>query len=198
MSTERTGELQSLIVAHDRKVGEALAHFEASRQQLQTRDFIVPHSYDGIQTGTIENIDRIRLQWLRPDLFLYIPKAAEPFAFVRHGGKRIVPRTMITDGGTIPKVLGMFGSGLSPMGYLPAFLVHDWEFESHHCGDITNSFEDVRDTMMEILKTMMETGIVNKNIVTFTTIYAGINSPIARGYWNRDPPSCTLPPDQPE
>jgi hypothetical protein len=105
---------------------------------------------------------------------------------------------MITDIGSIPRLAGVFARGLSPWGYAAAYLVHDWEFELHHCGQTAKTFEQVRDTMMECVKTLMEKRLAPKSQLNFWLLYQGINSAVARRYWNRDPPSCTLPPYKPE
>jgi hypothetical protein len=189
-------ELEALIQKHDQKVGEAVASRRVA-EGVQPEALFIPKDYSEVPVGRLDFIDRIRLRWLRPDLFLFIPRVTQPFSFVRHSGERIEPRTMITDGGTIPKIAGIFSPVLTPFGFLPCYLIHDWEFERHHCG-ATKSFEEVRDTMMEALKTMMESGLVQKDVVAFSAIYAAIDSFIARGYWNRNPPVCTIPADQPE
>jgi hypothetical protein len=105
---------------------------------------------------------------------------------------------MITDLGSIPRAVGLFFRGLTPWGYAPAYLVHDWQFEQHHCGRTNATFEDVRDTMMQGVKTLMEAQTAPKNLRDFWLLYQGINSQIARRYWNRNPPLCTIPPDTPE
>jgi hypothetical protein len=76
--------------------------------------------------------------------------------------------------------------------------VHDWEFELHHCGRTPHTFDQVRDIMMQGVKTLMEEKICPKNIHHFWLLYEGINSFVAKNYWNRNPPQCTLPPDNPK
>jgi hypothetical protein len=93
---------------------------------------------------------------------------------------------------------GLFSRGLTPWGYAAAYLVHDWEFELHHCGGTTKTFDQVRDTMMECVKTLMEKSLAPKSQWNFWLLYQGINSALAHRYWDRDPPSCTLPPYDPE
>lgn len=105
---------------------------------------------------------------------------------------------MITDIGSIPRLAGVLSRGLTPWSYAAAFLVHDWEFELHHCRGTSKTFEQVRDTMMECVKTMMEKSLAPKSQVNFWLLYQGINSAIAHRLWNRDPPRCTLPDYRPE
>jgi hypothetical protein len=161
--------------------------------------------YDRYQVGEIRFLERVRVRWIPPgpawtgpDLFEFIPKRDQPYSFVRSIGEEISPQNMITDIGSIPRLVGVIGRGLTPWSHAGAFLVHDWEFELHHCRRTPKSFEQVRDTMMECVKTMMEKGLVPKSQVTFLALYQGINSFIARRLWNRDPPRCTLPDYQPE
>lgn len=131
-----------------------------------------------------------RLVWVAPDLFLHEPLAAKPFRFVRANGEVIAPGRMFTDGGSIPRPLWTLRD-LSPWTYGPAFLIHDWLFDLHHCGKDTRSFETVRDIMLEGVRTLMETGVCAMNRLAFDLIYTGIDSYIARQIWNR--PGCTLP-----
>lgn len=160
--------------------------------------------YDRYGIGEFGNLKRNRFRWIAPgpkwtgpDLFEFIPKATRPFQFIPPNGRPITPRNMITDVGTIPRAVGVFLRGLTPWGYAPAYIVHDWEFERHHCGD-TKSFEAVRDTMMQAVKTLMERKLAPKSLINFWLLYQAINSRIAKDYWNRKPPKCTLPPDDPE
>lgn len=97
---------------------------------------------------------------------------------------------MFTDGGSIPRALWSV-KDFSPWTYCPAFLIHDWLFDLHHCGLDTRSFETVRDNMLEGVCTLMETGVCRMNRLAFDLIYAGIDSFVARQAWNK--PDCTLP-----
>jgi hypothetical protein len=163
---------------------------------LEAKGIFIP-GYDDFATGLFQLLDHIRLRWVAADYFEFIPKAAGAFRFVRSTGEAIEPRRMFTDGGTIPRLLWPVET-LSPWGFAPAYLVHDWEFDSHHCKTTTKSFEAVRDTMMEAVKTLMETGVCDRSDLTFRAIYLGISSPIARKLWDKQPPACPLPPDHAE
>jgi len=131
-----------------------------------------------------------RLVWVAPDLFLHEPLSSAPFRFVRASGESIAPGRMFTDGGSIPRALWSIRD-FSPWTYGPAFLIHDWLFDLHHCGLDDRSFEAVRDIMLEGVRTLMETGVCKLNRLAFDLIYAGIDSFVARQVWNR--PGCTLP-----
>ena len=96
---------------------------------------------------------------------------------------------MITDGGSIPRAL-WFVKDLSPWAYAPAFLIHDWLFDLHHCNQTGKTFDEVRDIMMEGVRTLMESGVCERNRLTFDLIYAGIDSFVARQVWEK--PGCGL------
>jgi hypothetical protein len=153
-------------------------------------------SYGDTPEGRFENLASNRLAWREPDWFELIPKR-DAFRFVRASGEVVEPRRMFTDGGSIPRVLWPIRS-LSPWGYAPAFLVHDWEFDRHHCGHSPKSFDEVRDTMMEAVKTLMATGICPLDRVAFRAIQGGIDSPVARIVWDLEPAQCPIPPDHVE
>jgi hypothetical protein len=154
--------------------------------ELRTRDYIIDDliaaDYDGTLVGVFRNVDRIHLRWARPDWFEYIPDPEAPFSFTRPSGETIVPGRMLTDGGSIPRWFWA-KQGLSPWCHVPAFLVHDWEFDLHHAGETLKTFEDVRDTMTEALKTLMETEVTPRSVNVFRMIYAGISSWIAKDLW---------------
>lgn len=129
------------------------------------------------------------LVWVKPDIFRHEPQLANPFGFIRKNGEVIEPGRMFTDGGSIPRAL-WFIKDLSPWAYAPAFLIHDWLFDLHHCGRDTRSFEEVRDIMMEGVRTLIETKVCKMNRAAFDLIYAGIDSFVARQLW--DESECAL------
>lgn len=155
-------------------------------------------TYKQTPLGRFENLSSIRLRWVasdrKKDYFEFIPKATNPFAFVRKNGERIEPRRMFTDGGSIPRALWGV-QGFSPWGQGPAFLVHDFQFDEHHCRSSSKTFEEVRDTMMEAVKTLMEGKHTHFDESTFYWIAAGISSDVARKAWDRAYPTCPLPPN---
>jgi len=122
------------------------------------------------------------LVWVKPDIFRMEPQP-NPFHFIRANGETITPGKMFTDGGSIPRAL-WFVKDLSPWAYAPAFLIHDWLFDSHHAGTTDKSFEEVRDIMMEGVRTLMESGVCEQNRLVFDLIYSGIDSFIARRVWD--------------
>lgn len=157
-------------------------------------DWLGP-DYDAIPQGTFIGLENIYLRWIRPDWFEYIPSKSTPFSFKRSNGDNIIPRRMFTDGGSIPRTLWP-ASGLSPWGYAPAFLVHDWLFDLHHCKRGTLSFEAARDCMMEGVKTLMELGgYGDRSTLIFKALFVGIDSQIARSLWDKPHSECPLPPE---
>ena len=105
----------------------------------------------------------------------------EHFRFIRGTGEVIEPGMMFTDGCSIPRAL-WFVKDLSPWSYAPAFLVHDWLFDSHHAGTTDKSFE-VRDIVLDGMRTLMGSGVCEANRLAFDLIYSGIDSFIARQAW---------------
>jgi hypothetical protein len=154
-------------------------------------------SYDDYGIGEFIGLDNIRLQWVRADYFAFIPRRVEPFAFRRpgHGNDVITPRHMFTDGGSVPRVFQSLPD-LSPWTYGSAYLLHDWLFDLHHCGDDTRDFDAVRDILMEAIKTLMEVypDRVPKSRIAFALIRAGVDSRIARQIWDKTG-DCPIPPD---
>jgi uncharacterized protein DUF1353 len=165
---------------------------------------IITAFYQRYSAGTFSNMDRIRLRWLSlkdtpdPNYFALIPHKGAAFSFQRpNNGEVIAPRHMFTDGGSVPW-LAQSLPNLSSWGYGPAYLVHDWLFDLHHCGRTNLDFEATRDTMMEAVKTLMETGFCAKSELSFWLLFQGIDSFKAREYWNTNTNGCTLPPDYEE
>lgn len=155
-------------------------------------------SYATYPMGDFIALENIRLQWLAADYFAFIPKHAHAFSFRRSNGEVITPRHMFTDGGSIPRLF-QSSRDLSPWTYGAAYLLHDWLFDLHHCGQTSYSFETVRDILMEAVKTLMEIypDRVPKSWLAFQLIFAGVDSNIARRIWERRGP-CPIPPDTEE
>ncbi|OQX04047.1 MAG: hypothetical protein BWK73_37460 [Thiothrix lacustris] len=146
--------------------------------------------YRQFKRGRFHNIDKINLNHKQDSWWEYIPDTNNPFSFERHTGEIIQPGKIYTDGGSIPGFLQWI-DGLKPWDYGLAYMIHDWEFDAHHCNLINKRFEDVRDTMMEAVKTMMEDGLGEKRLYMFTKIFDGIDSLVARSLWKHG--ECVLP-----
>ena len=125
-------------------------------------------SYDQTGTGRFEGVVEVR--WLEPDRFLFVPNKDKPLRFIAADGVRVFePQPMYTDGGSIPRIFWSI-PGYSPWGLGPAYIIHDWLFDAHHCNlqgheDIT--FKDSARLMGESIKTLMETERVPKDKALF-------------------------------
>lgn len=140
--------------------------------------------YGSFDTGTLKG--KVVVQWLEPDLFLFIPDATSPLVFTRKNGTTIQPGRLITDGGSIPRPMWVFRS-YSPWGYAPAFIIHDWLFHIKRCkvADYANwTLKSSADVMAEIIKTMMESGKVEKDPTTVELMYTAVSSRFAKEYWD--------------
>jgi hypothetical protein len=130
--------------------------------------------------------------------FLFVPDPRDPLIFRRPDsgalGGTIRPGIMYTDGGSIPKI-GQAFKGLSPWGYAPAYMIHDWVFTAHHCivdGSTEGRFDQVRGMefddsvaiLGEAIKALVETRRVAPNDVTPDVITAAVGSVVARNLWN--------------
>jgi Protein of unknown function (DUF1353) len=149
-------------------------------------------SYSSTPVGTLKG--KLVVQWLQPDLFLFIPDQNDPLTFTRRDGTTIVPQRMLTDGGSVPRALWILRS-YSPWGYAPAFIVHDWLFVMKQCsipGNIAMSHHDAANVMAEVMKTMMEKDLVPTDKATLKSMFLAVDSPIAGKLW--DEGKCTPPP----
>ena len=156
-------------------------------------DFFI---WDDYRVGRLENIQNISLRWLSGEaaenrLFEFIPDPAAPLSFVTSDGRKITPGRFLTDGGTIPDFATAI-SGIDRFTYLPAYLVHDWEYSLHHCKrlapEITREHADR--ALLEALKTMMTTGLVRESRNDFWAIQTALETFSGR-YWDADTP-CSL------
>lgn len=156
---------------------------DKSPQAIIVDDFFKA-DYRATPAGKFLNVDKLFLRWAKPDWFEYIPDPQSPLSFVRSTGETITPGRMFTDGGSIPRWFWS-NKNLSPWVYVPAYLIHDWEFDRHRQKASTKSFDAVRDTLAEGLKTLMEEGLAPRDEKTFRSIYAGVSSFVAMKLWER-------------
>jgi hypothetical protein len=130
--------------------------------------------------------------------FLFVPDPRDPLIFRRPDsgarGGTIQPGIMYTDGGSIPKIAQAF-NGLSPWGYAPAYMIHDWVFTAHHCivdGSTESRFDQVRGMefddsvaiLGEAIKALVETRRVARKDVAPNVITGAVGSVFARNLWN--------------
>ncbi len=141
---------------------------------------------------------KLDVRWVEPDRFVYVPNETDPLRFKTASGQLITPRVMYTDGGSIPRLFWGI-PGYSPWGYAPAYIVHDWLFEAHHCQypDVAwVSFDDSARLLAEGVKTLMETEVAPRDETVFYSIYAAVRTPIAERLWNA-PDRCNPPGPEP-
>lgn len=130
--------------------------------------------------------------------FLFVPDPRDPLRFYRPPSARnapmIQPRMMYTDGGSIPKAAQLF-NGLSPWGYAPAYMIHDWLFKARHClvdgADDeafaplhSVSFDDSAIILGEAIKTLIAERRVQENDLAPNAITGAVGSPVARRLWD--------------
>jgi hypothetical protein len=147
---------------------------------------------DGILKG------RTVVQWDREDKFIYL-KTSNPLSFKPSFlNTPIVPETMYTDGGTIPRIFWSI-PGLSPWGLGPAYVIHDWLFEVHRCHrpappDVAAiTFEQSAQVLAEVGKSLVEAGLVENN--KLEEIVWAIRTKYARDIWDSAPTAgeCAIP-----
>ncbi|MBC2736535.1 MAG: DUF1353 domain-containing protein [Desulfobacteraceae bacterium] len=142
------------------------------------------YHYSKTNVGTLTG--NVRVQWLEPDKFLFIPDSNKPLSFKRHNGDVITPGIMYTDGGSIPRPLWGVRN-YSPWGYAPAFIVHDWLFVMKHCNNEALGDYDVDDAgmvMSEIIKTLMEKEEnIEINKFVLYSMHKAVTSEIAEELW---------------
>lgn len=129
--------------------------------------------------------------------FVYVPSAT-PLRFERANAKAtlktIQPEMMYSDGGSIPALAQVF-KGLSPWGYAPAYILHDWLFVARKCvnDNIANSdqaavaqmpFVESATVAAEVIQTLIATHTVAPNDIAPQLISAAVAGPIAKSRWN--------------
>lgn len=144
--------------------------------------------YNNVKTGTLQG--RLIVEWYDRDKFVFLPDQNNRLRFTRSDGTVIRPEIMMTDGGSIPRVLWAFKS-YSPWGYAPAFIIHDWLFVAHHDNHPDYNHYTLQEAglvMSEVMKTMMEDdynrrGAPRERFVLYS-MYLAVTSAIARHWWD--------------
>jgi hypothetical protein len=146
-----------------------------------------PHPYHVTSPGRFEG--DLRLRWVGPEAFLVEPDPQRPFRFVRPGGQAIEPGAFVTDGGSLPRALWGL-EGLSPWGYAPAFVVHDWLFQRYRCGLTPGgeaAFAESVAVMGEALRALMGDAPSAEELERYRAIMAAVAGPLGRYHWHRSP-----------
>jgi hypothetical protein len=130
--------------------------------------------------------------------FLFIPNPNDLLTFHRSAtdtrGRVIEPGLMYTDGGSIPKIAQVF-NGLSPWGYAPAYMIHDWLFTAHHClvdGRTDKKYDQVRDidfdesarVLNEAISALINQRIVKHDDLAVGAITGAVDSFVAQNLWD--------------
>jgi len=146
--------------------------------------------YEQTKIGSFKGA--LDIHWIKPDRFIYVPNKDDPLRFTV-SGRTFEPRAMYTDGGSIPRLFWGVPN-YSPWGYAPAYIIHDWLFDAHHCGDpeyIDISFERSAEILAEGIKTLMETGVAPRDKTTLWSIFEAVKSSVALSIWETG--SCDRP-----
>jgi hypothetical protein len=126
------------------------------------------------------------IQWDGESRFIYLPDPNNPLTFLTRDGRTIVPARMYTDGGSVPRVF-WGAKGFSPWGYGPAYILHDWLFHRHRCGEDTGpdrySMAQANQVLDDAIEYLMRTGKVSRNNQARHLITWAVNK-FASTAWN--------------
>ncbi|WP_172298403.1 hypothetical protein [Pseudoruegeria sp. HB172150] len=132
--------------------------------------------------------------------FVFVPLPNDPLTFERNAPgasvQTIRPQIMYTDGGSVPRIAQPL-KGLSPWGYAPGYMVHDWLFVAKHCNTdgIANAaerevarmtFQESAEVLGEAIKTLIAERRVDANDVAPMSISNAVAGPISRSLWVRE------------
>jgi hypothetical protein len=156
---------------------------------------------DNFPDGDLQGVATV--EWASEDLFIYRP-GDKPLTFQpsfwKHTAKLIAPRKpMYTDGGSIPRFFWNI-PGLSPWGFGPAYVIHDYIFLVHRCGlddpDVASiTFPQSAEVLAEVGKSLVDLGLIKHDALDI--IVWGVKTQYAETLWNTpgDPvKDCTPPP----
>ena len=139
-------------------------------------------NYRKTKVGQLDG--RLTVEWLGPDCFAYRPHKTEPLTYTDSTDRVITPQTMYTDGGSIPRFLWGIPQ-LSPWGYAPGYILHDWMFTAHRCEIKEFEFDDSVRVLAEVIKTLMQDDRwqIPKDTLAHYAIVKGVSSVFARNSW---------------
>lgn len=158
--------------------------------------------HDDIPEGDLKGI--VTVEWDKQDNFIYRPDPSpmrrlsfQPHAWIGTD-KRITPTLMYTDGGSIPRFFWNV-AGLSPWGFGPAYVIHDYIFAVHRCGwpdpvvsQIT--FEESGEILAEVGEALIAANLIKDDALN--AIVWGVRTRYARNLWDTpgDPiKDCSIP-----
>lgn len=153
--------------------------------------------------------------WVGEDRFVYYPYNGEPLIY--HLPEKLRQDLNVseiraglhyTDGGSIPPLVRGL-AGLSPWGYGPAYIVHDWLFAAHHCLSTSQAgaldprdaeeakivskvtFRQSADLLAGVISALIKQNVVPKREAAPSAIYTAVDSFVAKNLWDEtDPKSC--------
>lgn len=149
------------------------------------------------KTATGKFSGKLYVEWIAPNQFIYRPDELDPLVFVTSDGRRIQPRLMYTDGGSIPRLFWS-APNFGPWDFAPGYIVHDWLFEQHHCKTddwVDYDFNASARILAEAMKSQMEKAGQPEPVVVYT-VHEAVLSPIAARLW--DGGACKPPPIAPQ
>lgn len=143
---------------------------------------VIPH--DNIPDGHLEGT--VTVDWAGQDLFIYRPENKPLWFLPDFMSKPIVPRAMYTDGGSIPRFFWNI-PGLSPWGFGPAYVIHDYIFKVHRCGwpdpEVAKiTFEQSALVLAEVGKALIAHGLIRDDALN--AIVWGVRTQYARDLWD--------------
>ena len=152
-------------------------------------------SFFYLKTPTGSFSGKLDVEWIAPNQFIYRPHTADPLIYRTSDGRKIQPRTMFTDGGSIPRLFWS-APGFGPWDFAPGFIIHDWLFVQHRCkeGDWeAYDFPRSAAILAEAIKTQMENGNTAEPTVVWA-IHEAVSTPIAKHRWDAN--ECSKPPPE--
>lgn len=138
-----------------------------------------------MKTPTGKFSGKLDVEWIAPNQFVYRPHPADPLIYMTSDGRKIQPRTMYTDGGSIPRLFWS-SPGFGPWDFAPGYVIHDWLFVQHHCreGDWqAYDFPRSAEILAEAIKTQMEKGGTSEPTVVWA-IHEAVSTPVAKRLWD--------------
>jgi hypothetical protein len=161
---------------------------------------------DNFPDGDLEGIATV--EWVSEDYFAYLPDRNKPLSFQPSfwtgSAKRITPRLMYTDGGSVPRALWNI-PGLSPWGFGPAYIIHDYIFTVHRCHAINPAvwsdpaveditFPQSAEVLAEVGKSLIDLGLIKHDALQ--AIVWAVRTQYAQTLWNQpgNATDCAQPP----
>lgn len=147
--------------------------------------------YARTPTGTLSG--KLDVEWAESNQFIFRPRPGDPLTYVTAAGRRIQPGVMHTDGGSVPRFFWSMPD-FGPWDFGPAYILHDWLFQQHHCklGDWQqDTLGSTADVLAEAIKTQMAKANRHDAFAVWA-IHRAVSGSVAQERW--DSGSCMPPP----